>query len=78
LVVYDDERTAERAAVGAHHTAIMGSAITVRGPAEQRRKGRSGEYTGKIGFVPTKDGDKRPFTDCCHYVTGGCTNSPVR
>ena len=77
LVVYGDESTAEHAASQANHSSVMGSNITTRGPADQRMRGLPGTYTGKIGYVPTKEGDKRPYTDCCHYASGVCTNSPV-
>lgn len=73
-VIFRDESTAEAVARRADGTVIHGGAIKARGPAEQRRRGHSGTYDGKIGYVPTIDNDKRPFTDCIHYVTGVCTN----
>ena len=53
---------------------IYDGKIIVRGPAEQRRRGHSGEYDGKIGYVPTIDNDLRPYTDCIHYINRTCTN----
>ena len=75
--MYGDERTAEHAAVQANGNSVLGSIITTRGPAAQRLRGHKGQYDGKIGYVPTKENDIRPFTDCIHYVTGSCTKTPV-
>lgn len=74
FVVYQDQYTAEQAASKANGTSVLGGTIVARGPAEQRRNGHSGTYDGKIGYVPTKDNDRRPYTDCIHYVNGVCTN----
>ena len=62
-----------------HGSLIYGQRIMARGPAEQRRRGHSGKYDGKIGHVPTTNNDLRPYTDCIHYVNRMCTNgSSVR
>lgn len=74
FVVFEDESIAEQAASLAHKSMIYGKAIIARGPAEQRRRGYSGEYNGKIGHVPTIANDKRPHSDCRYYATGNCTN----
>ena len=73
-MVFRDEQTAEAAARGANGSVIHGGTIIARGPAEQRRRGYSGEYKGKTGYVPSIANDKRPYTDCIHYVTSVCTN----
>lgn len=72
--MYGDEGTAEHAARRAGGCNLLGGTITVRGPAEQRRRGHSGTYIGKVGYVPTKKNDRRPYTDCTHYVSGDCVN----
>ena len=73
MVVFDQEDVAEHAAFMANGRFIHGGRIITRGPAEQRRRGYSGKYEGKIGHVPTAVNDKRPYTDCIHYVNGTCT-----
>lgn len=72
--MFRDESTAEQAARSAKGSVIYGGQIIVRGPAEQRLRGHSGIYDGKIGYVPSIENDRRPYTDCIHYVNGACTN----
>ena len=72
--MFDEEETAEDAASFAKNSKIFGKKIRTRGPAEQREKGYSGKYKGKIGNVPTLENDKRPFTDCRYYATATCNN----
>ena len=72
--MFEDEYTAEQAAIHANKTEMYGRAIVARGPEEQRSRGYSGEYDGKIRRVPTIDNDKRQLIDCKYYPTGSCTN----
>ncbi len=74
FVVYQSEMEAERVARMAHHKVVRRKRIVARGPAEQRSKGHSGEYEGKLGYVPTCKNDKRRLTDCIHYTNGDCTS----
>jgi hypothetical protein len=74
FVIFGSESTAEAAARGVNGSVIHGGCIIARGPAEQKRRGYPGTYDGKIGYVPTLANDKRPYTDCIHYVTSACTN----
>ena len=73
--MYGDEHTAESVARSVNGQIVFGGAIKARGPAEQRRRGHTGTYDGTIGYVPTKENDRRPYTDCIHYVTGVCVDS---
>ena len=72
--MFKDKSAAEQAALLTHGSKIHGGSIIARGPTEQLRRGYSGRYRGKIGYLPTTDNDKRPYTDCFHYVRGVCTN----
>ena len=74
FVIFKEEQVAETGARMANGTTIHGGKIVARGPQEQRRKGYSGEYTGKIGHVPTTKNDKRKYTDCIRYLKDICTN----
>ena len=74
FVIYAYEYEAETAAGMVNGTVIHGGKITARGPSEQRRRGYSGEYTGKIGHVPKISDDKRKYADCVHYVNSVCNN----
>ena len=74
FVVYKEEWRAEYAASMADGVSVLGGTITTRGPAEQRLRGYSPTYEGKVGFVPTKEKDKRGNTDCIHYINGVCTS----
>ena len=73
--MYGDEHTAESVARSVNGQIVLGGVIKARGPAEQRRRGHIGIYYGTIGEVQTKENDRRPYTDCIHYVNGVCVNS---
>ena len=74
FVVYGQKSEAEHAGRMAHQTSIHGGPIIARTPSEQESRGYSGVYTGKIGYTPRINGDKRPYTDCVHYLNSVCTN----
>ena len=74
FVIYGQKIEAEHAGRMAHRSLIYGGPIIARGPSEQKSRGYSGVYTGKTGYTPRINGDKRPYTDCIHYLNSVCNN----